>query len=428
MELQMMNHNDIINSQSMQNHCQHNLYICHCTPSSQDPSPIHPPLPPKLKSAMKQTSKYHNTLPPPQRNNKKLIPVSPHHQRALTLQRNEDQALLVPHNSNQPIHIIHQQTLPRVIDGRVHKNGSAFQQSPPVVHLIQQQSIPDKNSLIIDSSENTSKSSMNPSVMDACNGNLSSNDRSPSTDSSSSSVSAPTQIMATLPRGYLTNQENGNNHIGEGTVNPLSLIADPSSIDITDITGGHLEIAGGHLEHSNSSVPFVTTGTGVTITSSLSSAGLNTTTPSSRDMDRMNQHYDQIIQRQAIVNQISHRKFFSCDFFHGRTCIERVIFGFLIMLILSVFLIGGMIFVQVLSGASGLQSLSELIFSPATTNNDPSRIIQPSQLRPDNDIGRLLSDEDIEIVRIKTTEEVRFDHYLLFRTNTLCLIIINLHI
>ena len=26
----------------MQSHCQHNLYICHCTPSSQDPSPIHP--------------------------------------------------------------------------------------------------------------------------------------------------------------------------------------------------------------------------------------------------------------------------------------------------------------------------------------------------------------------------------------------------
>ena len=411
MELQIMNHNDVINSQSMQNHCQHNLYICHCTPSSQDPSPIHPPLPPKLKSAMKQTSKYHNTLPPPQRNNKKLIPVSPNHQRTLTLQRNDDQTLLVPHNSNQPIHIIHQQTLPRVIDGRIHKNG--FQQSPPVVHLIKHQNVTENTTTMVDNSENGTKTSMNSSVMDACNGNLSNNDRSPSTDSSSSSVSAPTQIMATLPRGYLTNQENGNNHISEGTVNPLSLIADPSSIDITDITGAHLEIAGGHLEPSNSTVPFLTTGTGVTITSSLSSAGLNSSTPNSRDMDRMNQHYDQIIQRQAIVNQISHRKFFSCDFFHGRTCIERVIFGFLIMLILSVFLIGGMIFVQVLSGASGLQSLSEIIFSHATTNNDPSRIIQPSQLRPDNDIGRLLSDEDIEIVRIKTTEEVRFYVFLI---------------
>ena len=409
MELQIMNHNDVINSQSMQNHCQHNLYICHCTPSSQDPSPIHPPLPPKLKSAMKQTSKYHNTLPPPQRNTKKLIPVSPNHQRTLTLQRNEDQTLLVPHNSNQPIHIIHQQTLPRVIDGRIHKNG--FQQSPPVVHLIKHQNVPEKTLSMSDNTENAAKTSMNPSVMDACNGNLSINDRSPSTDSSSSSVSAPTQIMATLPRGYPTNQENGNNHISEGTVNPLSLIADPSTIDITDITGAHLEIAGGHLEPSNSTVPFVTTGTGVTITSSLSSAGLNSTIPNSRDMDRMNQHYDQIIQRQAIVNQISHRKFFSCDFFHGRTCIERSIFGFLIMLILSVFLIGGMIFVQVLSGASGLQSLSEIIFSHASANNDPSRIIQPSQLRPDNDIGRLLSDEDIEIVRIKTTEEVRFHSY-----------------
>ena len=121
----------------------------------------------------------------------------------------------------------------------------------------------------------------------------------------------------------------------------------------------------------------------------------------------MNQHYDQIIQRQAIVNQINNRKFFTCDFFHGRTCIERIIFGFLIVLIMSVFLIGGMIFVQVLSGASGLQSISEIIFPRNSPRSDPNRISQPSQLRPDNDIGRLLSDEDIEIVRIKTTEEVR---------------------
>jgi hypothetical protein len=206
--------------------------------------------------------------------------------------------------------------------------------------------------------------------------------------------------MATLPRGFASNQENGNNHLSEGTVNPLSLIADPSSLDIT----------GNHLETSNSvtAVPFITTGTGVTITSSLSSAGLSsTTTPNIRDLDRMNQHYDQIIQRQAIVNQINNRKFFTCEFFHGRTCIERIIFGFLIVLILSVFLIGGLIFVQVLSGASGLQSISEIIFPRNSPRNDPSRISQPSQLRPDNDIGRLLSDEDIEIVRITTTEEVR---------------------
>ena len=31
-----------LNKTKMQSHCQHNLYICHCSPSSQDPSPIHP--------------------------------------------------------------------------------------------------------------------------------------------------------------------------------------------------------------------------------------------------------------------------------------------------------------------------------------------------------------------------------------------------
>ena len=37
---------DLIDASSlkMQSHCQHNLYICHCSPSSQDPSPIHPPI------------------------------------------------------------------------------------------------------------------------------------------------------------------------------------------------------------------------------------------------------------------------------------------------------------------------------------------------------------------------------------------------
>ena len=389
----------------MQNHCQHNLYICHCTPSSQDPSPIHPPLPPKLKSAMKQKSNYHNTLPPPRNNKMTSIPLSPNHHQALTLQRYEDQTLLVPHNSNQPIHIIHQQTLPRMIQSRPPNNGVPFQQPQPVLHLRQQQNNLNKSTPILDNEQNATNNLVTSGTSESCNGNLSSNDKSPSTGSSSSSVSDPTQIMATLPRGFVTKQDNGNgtNHLSEGTINPLSLIADPSSLDIT----------GGNLETSSSvtSVPFITTGTGVTITSSLSSAGLSTdstNTPNIRDLDRMNQHYDQIIQRQAIVSQISNRKLFTCDFFHGRTCIERIIFGFLIVLIMSVFLIGGMIFVQVLSGASGLQSISEIIFPRDTIRNGPSRISQPSQLRPDNDIGKLLSDEDIEIVRIKTTEEVRY--------------------
>ena len=406
----------MINTQKMQNHCQHNLYICHCSPSSQDPSPIHPPLPPKLKSAMKQKSSYHNTLPPP-RNNIKSIPLSSNqHPQTLTVQRYEDQTLLVPHNGNQPIHIIHQQTLPRMIESRrEHTGADNFHQSPPVLHLNhQQQSNQNNVCQQLDNEDQSSKTTMvNSGTAESCNGNISSNQKSPSTDSSSSSVSAPTQIMATLPRALVTKHENGNgnNHFGEGTVNPLSLIADPSSLDITSnqrepITG------------SVTSVPFITSGTGVTITSSLSSAGLSSnTTPNPRDFDRMNQHYDQIIQRQAIVNQISNRKFFTCDFFHGRTCLERLIFGFLIVLIMSVFLIGGMIFVQVLSGASGLQSISEMIFPRSSPRNDPSRISQPSQLRPDNDIGRLLSDEDIEIVRIKTTEEVSVSMTSYFNQN-----------
>ena len=387
----------------MQNHCQHNLYICHCSPSSQDPSPIHPPLPPKPKSAMKQNSNNYNTLPPP-RHNGRTVPFSPLHHQPPRFQRYEDQTLLVQHNSQQPIHIIHQQTLPRTLEGRQKCDGTTFPQSTPLMHLTQ--NLSEMGSPTSDPKQKASNTLVNSGTNESCNGNLSSDETSPATDSSSSSVSVPTQIMATLPRVFVTRQTNGNTHSSEGTVNPLSLIADPSSVDIS----------GSHLASSNSvtSVPFLTTGTGLTITSSLSSAGLSSTTtqPIMGDLDRLNENYNQIIQRQAIVSQRSNRKFLGCDFFQRRTCVERAIFGFLIILIMSVFLIGSMIFVQVLSGASGtgLQSISAMIFAAGNSNiDDHGSISQPSQghLKPDNDIGRLLSDEDIEIVRIKTTEEVR---------------------
>ena len=43
----------------MRNHCQHNLYICHCTPTSGDPSPIHPPSTAPLISTA-ATSNFNN--------------------------------------------------------------------------------------------------------------------------------------------------------------------------------------------------------------------------------------------------------------------------------------------------------------------------------------------------------------------------------
>ena len=411
----------------MQSHCQHNLYICHCSPSSQDPSPIHPPLPPKpTKSSMKQKSNNHNTMPHP-RNNKKAFAISPTHRQVAALQYYDDQSLIVQQNgSQQPVHIIHQQTLPRMLEGRHSIDVNTFQQpQQPVMHLKQQNNISDITSPLLDLKENTQQLAVAPETKEASSCNISSDRTSPSTASSSSSVSAPTQIIATLPRTLVSKQQpsnghnhssnhsgNGHNHSVEGTVNPLSLIADPASLDICCNT----------IASSNSvtSVPLIaTTGTGVTITSSLSSHGglsAATTVPTIRDLDRMNQHYDQIIQQQAIISQRNHPKFFGCNAFQGRTCVERVIFGFLILLIVSVFLIGGIIFVQVLSGApgTGLRSFSAMIFAGNSDGGDGSSN-RPSQghLRPDNDIGRLLSDEDIEIVRIKTTEEVSTTLFLL---------------
>ena len=150
---------------------------------------------------------------------------------------------------------------------------------------------------------------------------------------------------------------------------------------------------------------------------SSSQTGLTSTTSTmSRNLLHSNRvMYDPILttSRSSVIQRNPAKVFFGCGnggFWEGRSCIERFIFGLLIMLIVSVFVIGGLICVQVITGSShgGLRAFSAMVFAAGKNGGDSEELKTADSMRyhPDNDIGKLLDDKDLEIVRIKTTEEV----------------------
>jgi hypothetical protein len=96
-------------------------------------------------------------------------------------------------------------------------------------------------------------------------------------------------------------------------------------------------------------------------------------------------------------------KYLSCHgaFWHGRSMLERVILTLLVVLLVSVFLVGGLVLVQLGTGhfLSGNFALTgkpgkSFVAGDGSTGDDAS------------DNGKLFRDDGVEIVRIKTTEEV----------------------
>ena len=109
----------------------------------------------------------------------------------------------------------------------------------------------------------------------------------------------------------------------------------------------------------------------------------------------------QITQNPLHRSQAQHLdKYLSCHgaFWHGRSMLERVI---LTLLVVSVFLVGGLVLVQLGTGhlMSGNFALTgkpgKSFVSDNSNNGDDS-----------SDNGKLFRDDGVEIVRIKTTEEV----------------------
>lgn len=104
------------------------------------------------------------------------------------------------------------------------------------------------------------------------------------------------------------------------------------------------------------------------------------------------------------VNEVNNKYLWGC---YGRSCLERVIFSLMVILMVGVLLIAGLLCVHI--GSGGLRRLSSLMFAQANKyenvdtnglgvlNNAGGHSLQPELVD--------LMDDGIDIVRIKTTEE-----------------------
>ena len=111
------------------------------------------------------------------------------------------------------------------------------------------------------------------------------------------------------------------------------------------------------------------------------------------------------------VNEVNNKYLWGC---YGRSCLERVIFSLMVILMVGVLLIAGLLCVHI--GSGGLRRLSSLMFAQANKyenvdtnglgvlNNAGGHSLQPELVD--------LMDDGIDIVRIKTTEEVSFLFFL----------------
>lgn len=120
-------------------------------------------------------------------------------------------------------------------------------------------------------------------------------------------------------------------------------------------------------------------------------------------------------------------KYLSCGFWHGRTCLERIIFTLLVILLVGVFLVAALLFLHI--GSGGLKRLSGLMFADSSShvsgNNNVGGIVIDSGLAPHAHPELVdLIDDGIDIVRIKTTEEHKLKGSLkskpIVRTKRVC--------
>ena len=112
---------------------------------------------------------------------------------------------------------------------------------------------------------------------------------------------------------------------------------------------------------------------------------------------------------QASLHRAQHQhldKYLSCHgaFWHGRSILERVILSLLVILLVSVFLVGGLVLVQLGTG----HFLSGNFAMPGKTGKSGFVSSDNSNNDDSSENGRLFRDDGVEIVRIKTNEEVSY--------------------
>lgn len=415
----------------MHNNCKHNLFICHCTPSNLDPVPIHPPLPPKpVNLTSKFLSDQNNTLP--QSSGSSGNPASLYFSipsgGVLKSQRipagGGRSSLKLPNYGRQFKTLPRKMALSKSADGQNNSIINAFSNPSSTSAFLADGTFALMAQPAAANTYPTFQTS--PKLrLKLGPGSVSFSTASPSTNSSAPSISPPSssssQVVTTLPV--------------RTRVNETGLVVKASHQNRSLCPVDRQQEPCYRQRHcvaespADSSVAFM----------ALSSLTTNTL-PRAKNpagiADRKNRlsiPYGNLVpppQQQLQLQLLSsgssssasprhvRRKYEGCSIWTGRSCLERVIFGLLVSLLSTVFLIGSVVFVQVLSGApsGGLKAISAMVFSGSDDdvgapqkgslpayNGDP---LGATGTNPDDDLGRLLSDDDIDLVRIKTTEEV----------------------
>ena len=125
----------------------------------------------------------------------------------------------------------------------------------------------------------------------------------------------------------------------------------------------------------------------------------------------------------STTSNVRHKYFHCCGAtVHGRSCLERMIFTLMVILMVAVFLVAALLCLHI--GSGGLKRLTSYVFSDHASSSsakydgesatglilDGTSFGNQQPLQPE--LADLLND-GIDIVRIKTTEEVRMNDYAL---------------
>ena len=120
------------------------------------------------------------------------------------------------------------------------------------------------------------------------------------------------------------------------------------------------------------------------------------------------------------VNEVNNKYLWGC---YGRSCLERVIFSLMVILMVGVLLIAGLLCLHI--GSGGLRRLSSLMFAQAnkyenSVDTNGLGVLNNAASGSNGLAGHSLQpelvdlmDDGIDIVRIKTTEEVSSFLFLL---------------
>jgi hypothetical protein len=195
----------------------------------------------------------------------------------------------------------------------------------------------------------------------------------------------------------------------------------PLPVSVSNCSNGHKSVDGLNLNEQASMSPSTSSSTSSLPTATMltMAVGGNGLDSSGGTLNRLSQHLvthpvsESTILHSTTGPNLHHHsslhdrhKYFNClTGSQGRTCLERIIFVLMCVLMVGVFLVAALLCLHI--GSGGLKRLSAVMFADQNTfgggltsdhPNGLNSVLQPELVD--------LMDEGIDVVRIKTTEEV----------------------